>query len=254
MNEAINPSKVESRLPALDKTFNLLIGILIYSSAFYFFSSVTADMDLWGHIKFGKDMLGKMAFQRADIYSYTAFGSEWVNHEWLSELLAVLVSYQAAFAGYKYVKAEWNIIVDPSKYPVSAVGFLKQNGIKGQILVPFEWGEYAIWKLYPDCRVSIDGRFRTVYSEGALSDHFQAARDEEKLKDLLNKYPADIILGRQNKLYQQLISTDARYIYVYSDPTSIVFLKDVDSQRDILNKFRREKLLNPKGEASPYFP
>ena len=28
-------------------------------------------------------MWNVMAFQRVDIYSYTAFGSEWINHEWL---------------------------------------------------------------------------------------------------------------------------------------------------------------------------
>jgi hypothetical protein len=516
----VNPSKIESHLSVLDRIFNLLIKILIYSSAFYFFSFVTADTDLWGHIKFGKDMWDNMAFQRVDIYSYTALGSEWINHEWLSELvmhfayaifgspgllmgkllvgfaivyllsrisfhriyeplvygivfvlsvfaicpgfmirpqiltllftayflysfhlyfergknllwtlpfvmivwvnchggfligagiflvvvgcevitcrirnnraahlrriilwlilteaavfmnpygcqllgflyetlseprgisewdfvtvfdlsylrfkllalmflasffvknpqrrfwevglivfaliyafmhqrhtpvfaimaapyltenfsmvvqrsgvldkirslssyvllnafLMVLVSCQVALAGYKYVKAEWNIIVDPSKYPVSAVGFLKQNGIKGKILVPFEWGEYAIWKLHSDCRVSIDGRFRTVYPKGVVIDHFKAARDVAKLKKLLNKYPADIILGRQNGVYQQLISTEDRYIYVYSDHTSIVFLKDVESQRDILNKFRRDRLIYPSSEVSTYFP
>jgi len=522
MNGTITTTKHDRGLLSLEKTLNHLIRILVYSSAFYFFSFVTADTDLWGHIKFGKDLWDAMAFQRVDIYSYTAFGSEWINHEWLSELimslvyrifgspglligkllvgfsivyllsrisfhrachplvygmvfvlsvfvmspgfmirpqiltylfvtyflyvfhmylerrrnllwslpiimvvwvnchggflvglgmfpivvtceiircrlrkedsgylrnlliwfvlteasvfinpygyrlltflyetlnmprgisewnpvtlfdfsyfrfkllallfigslfirntkrryweagiivialiyafmhqrhapvfaivaapfltenisfwvqrtgvlrgiksfssyallnafLLILVSYQVAFAGYKYFKAEWNIIVDPTEYPVYAARFLEENGIKGNILLPFEWGEYAIWKLYPDCKVSIDGRFRTVYPEEILRDHFEAAGNESRLRDLLEKYPADIILGRQNSLYQRLITIQNRWIYVYSDPTSIVFVRDGGSQRDILDKFRRKKLIYPGTETKRlfYFP
>ena len=67
--------------------FNLLIKMLVYSSACYFLSFITADTDLWGHIKFGEHMWLSKAFARTDIYSFTAYGREWINHEWLSELL-----------------------------------------------------------------------------------------------------------------------------------------------------------------------
>jgi hypothetical protein len=522
MNETISAAKHQRWLGASETVLNLLIRILAYSSALYFFSFVTADVDLWGHIRFGKDMWDTKAFQWLDIYSYTAFGAQWTNHEWLSELivyfvyyafgspglligkllvgfcivyllsrisfyrtcqpivygmvfvlsvfvmcpgfmirpqlmtflftscflyifhlylergknllwsmpiimaawvnshggfligvgmfpvvaaceyigcrvrkrdtghlrrmffwlvlteaavfinpygyhllgflyktlslprdisewapvtvfdfsyirfkllsllflstffirnqerryweagiitvaliyafmhqrhtpvfavvaapyltenlslliqrmglpakirtlssnvllsvfLLVLISFQIVFSGYKYLKVEWNIIVNPAEFPVYAVRFLKQNGIKGKILIPFDWGEYAIWKLYPDCRVSIDGRFRTVYPEEVLRDHFEAAGDASKLKGLLEKYPPDIILGSQNRLYQQLISTQGRWVHVYSDSTSIVFVRDDASQRDVLDKFRREKLIYPGKDESPllYFP
>jgi hypothetical protein len=194
-----------------------------------------------------------LLFQKTGVFKRVRTISSYVL---LSAFLFILVSYQVAFAGYKYVKAEWNIIVDPAVYPVYAVRFLKENGIKGDILIQFEWGEYAIWKLYPGCRVSIDGRFETVYPEKVLRDHFEAAGDASRLKQLLENYPADIILGRQNPLYQQLITTQDRWIYVYSDPTSIVFVRDGVSQRDILDRFRREKLIYPDTgtKGSFYFP
>ena len=174
----------------------------------------------------------------------------------LGVFICILVGYQLFFTGSKYIKAQGNIIVDPTKYPVSAVHFLKQNGIKGNILLPFDWGEYAIWKLYPDCRVSIDGRFRTVYPEEILRDHFAAEVGESKLRELLEKYPPDIILGRQNLIYQRLISTLEGWIYVYSDPTSIVFIKNSSSQRDVLERLRRKELIYPDKNTplSVYFP
>jgi hypothetical protein len=174
----------------------------------------------------------------------------------LSLFLCILVGYQVFFTGYKYKKTQGNIIVDPAKYPVGAVRFLKENGVKGDLLLPFDWGEYAIWKLYPDCRVSIDGRFRTVYPEKVLDDHFRAAVDETKLRELLEKYPADIILGRQNSLYERLISTQNNWIYVYSDLTSIVFIRNNIFQRDVLERLKRKGLNDSHNNAplSSFFP
>ncbi len=71
----------------------------------------------------------------------------------------------------KHIKVRFNIIVNPNIFPVYAVKFLKDNNVKGNILVPFDWGEYAIWKLYPDNRVSIDGRFDTVYPIDVIKDY-----------------------------------------------------------------------------------
>jgi hypothetical protein len=42
-------------------------------------------------------------------------------------------------------------------------------GRQGRLAVEFNWGEYAIWHLGPQIRVSIDGRRETVYSEATLA-------------------------------------------------------------------------------------
>ena len=42
-------------------------------------------------------------------------------------------------------------------------------GRQGRLAVEFNWGEYAIWHLGPQIRVSIDGRRETVYSEVTLA-------------------------------------------------------------------------------------
>jgi hypothetical protein len=43
------------------------------------------------------------------------------------------------------------------------------QGRRGRLAVEFNWGEYAIWHLGPQIRVSVDGRRETVYSEIALA-------------------------------------------------------------------------------------
>ncbi len=44
-----------------------------------------ADVDLWGHLRFGLDILDSRTLESTDTYSFTSDRS-WINHEWLSEV------------------------------------------------------------------------------------------------------------------------------------------------------------------------
>ncbi len=52
-----------------------------------------ADPDLWGHLRFGLDILHTRTIPVADPYSFTQ-DLPWINHEWLSEVVLAAV-YQA---------------------------------------------------------------------------------------------------------------------------------------------------------------
>ncbi|MDB9822139.1 hypothetical protein OAC89_00385 [Deltaproteobacteria bacterium] len=172
----------------------------------------------------------------------------------LSIFVLMLVGYQISYAASKYIKTGFNIIVDPLIYPVRAVHFLKENKINGNILLPFEWGEYVIWKLYPDSKVSIDGRFRTVYPESVLDDHLRILNDPVRYRDVLDKYPTDILLVRRNPIFQNLINTKGKWIYVYSDSNSIIFIKKSDSMQGYINKIKKKEIAYPNQKISIYFP
>ena len=55
--------------------------------AIYQFSETTADPDLWGHVAFGQDMLRTHSLERTEIYSWTAHGNVFVNHEYGADLI-----------------------------------------------------------------------------------------------------------------------------------------------------------------------
>jgi hypothetical protein len=42
----------------------------------------------------------------------------------------------------------------------------------GRMATFFDWGEYLLWHLGPEIKVSMDGRRETVYSERRLQDHY----------------------------------------------------------------------------------
>ena len=65
--------------------------------AVFQFSENTVDPDLWGHVVFGQQMLHSHAIPKTDIYSWTANGQPWINHEWVAEI--ILAIFYTAWAG-----------------------------------------------------------------------------------------------------------------------------------------------------------
>ena len=169
-------------------------------------------------------------------------------------LIILLASYQLIDGIHRYTSSQCRILVNPFEYPVSAVQFIARNNIKGNIILPFNWGEYAIWKLYPDCKVSIDGRFRTVYSEKVIQDHFIADNDFGGWLALISTYQADILLMRQIPFFQELIKENEKWVYVYSDKTAIIFLKKNRYNQEMLARFKRGLLEYPHAAPSVFFP
>jgi hypothetical protein len=75
----------------------------VLSTVFYRASDTTADPDLWGHVRFGQDVLRSASIPSEDPYSYLS-DREWINHEWLSEVVFALAYDHAGAAGLVCLK------------------------------------------------------------------------------------------------------------------------------------------------------
>ena len=51
----------------------------------------------------------------------------------------------------------------------------------------FNWGEYAIWHLGPDVKVSVDGRRETIYSMATLAHQYAIAAGRPEGFDALSR-------------------------------------------------------------------
>lgn len=56
------------------------------------------DYDIWWHLATGRVIADLHIIPKNDLFSYTAFGAPWVNHEWLFQLFAWLVFEQIGVA------------------------------------------------------------------------------------------------------------------------------------------------------------
>jgi hypothetical protein len=72
-----------------------ILGIII-GKAFWTCRGRIVDTDLWWHLRNGAYTLSHGRLPSTDAYSFTAAGSPWIDHSWLSELL-----YFTAYRGFK---------------------------------------------------------------------------------------------------------------------------------------------------------
>src|SRR3954467_3803438 len=81
------------------------IALLVFGVVAFMYAWTTqSDPDLWGHIRFGQDLLHSHQVNRVDIYSYTTGSAVWVNHEWLSEAALAWSYDHAGAAGLVWLK------------------------------------------------------------------------------------------------------------------------------------------------------
>jgi hypothetical protein len=66
-------------------------------------SKAPADPDLWGHVRFGRDLLASGRLHAADPYSFTS-DRPWINHEWLSEGLMAVAFDRGGAAGLNFLR------------------------------------------------------------------------------------------------------------------------------------------------------
>jgi hypothetical protein len=86
------------------------IGLLAGFGSFWFADTVV-DPDLWGHIRFGQDILRTGSIIQTDIYSYRTLGQRWVNHEWLAEVIFAAIYVPCGPTGLIVVKVAISLAI-----------------------------------------------------------------------------------------------------------------------------------------------
>ncbi len=76
-------------------SFPALLAAALVAKVFWTCRDRIADPDIWWHLRNAQYFVATLRFPNIDSYSFTAAGSPWMNHEWLSELF-----YYAAFRAF----------------------------------------------------------------------------------------------------------------------------------------------------------
>jgi len=183
--------------------------------------------------------------------------SRWVRteeREWLLTFgMLAMAIYLFQWIGRMHLEHRFQLVINSLEYPTQAANFLQRNGIEGNLAVPFDWGEYLIWKLYPAVRVSIDGRYTTAYPMKVVKDNFEWMGGGREWRRLLERYPTEIAITNRSHPVTALLRKDPEWIYIYSDPVAFVFVRKTPSQEGLLAKFKERRLLPPQ-TPPVYFP
>lgn len=115
--------------------------------------------------------------------------------------------------------------INPLKYPLGSVAFIKQNNLTGNVLTLFHWGSFSVWELYPSCYIAEDGRYEEVYPESLHMNVYRFNYAYNKyLRSFLDDFHTDIIIVEKvNKTYPEML-TNKDWTQVYGDFVSAVFI------------------------------
>src|SRR5258708_11957389 len=76
-------------------SFPALIAAALVAKVYWTCRDRIAEPDIWWHLLNAQYLATRFRFPNIDTYSFTAAGSPWLNHQWLSELF-----YYAAFRAF----------------------------------------------------------------------------------------------------------------------------------------------------------
>ena len=93
-------------------------------------------------------------------------------------------------------------MVNFNTYPIMEIEFIRTNHIEGKLLTNFGIGSFASYKLYPQNKIYMDGRYEEVYDDYLLKDLAAFYSVKKNAFDLLVKNKPDIIL--MEKSYQAI--------------------------------------------------
>ena len=139
----------------------------------------------------------------------------------------VLAVFQLGLLGARLARDGATIVFDADDYPVAAVHYMRALELRGKLALPLDWGGYALWHLSPRIKVSMDGRFATVYPPPVVEqnfDFFNGVND-----DLIARHRPDFVLTASNATYKAL--TTHGYHAVHRDPVATLHARNPNLPR-----------------------
>lgn len=113
-----------------------------------------------------------------------------------------------------------------SEFPVKARRFLQQHQLPAHLLTTYDWGGYAIFHLYPDYLVFIDGRM-DLYADDVFEDYLDLVRVRENVPLILARYQVGTaLLPADSPLAREL--SRAGWEKVYEDEQSVILVPPQD--------------------------
>jgi hypothetical protein len=108
-------------------------------------------------------------------------------------------------------------------YPQAAVSSLqKGKGRQQKLFVYYDWGGYAIWRLYPDYRVFLDGR-ADLYGDDLLRQFKTAIRLSHGWRDVLDSWNVETVLVPPSTALAQALLIDRDWQAVFQDSQAVIF-------------------------------
>ena len=114
--------------------------------------------------------------------------------------------------------------VEAEEFPLRATAFLRARPSPERLLAYYDWGGYAIWRLYPQYRVFIDGR-ADLYGDEMLREFQTSLRLNNGWKAILDRWQVESVLLPASAPLAEGLQVSPDWQAVYRDDKAILFVR-----------------------------
>ena len=115
-------------------------------------------------------------------------------------------------------------------FPQKAVDFLRADDYPHRLFVYYDWGGYAIWKLYPEYRVFVDGR-ADLYGDDLLHQFQTAVQLRTGWRTVLDSWRVEAVLVPPSCALAQALLLDPEWHVAFSDSMAILVQRHTARER-----------------------
>ena len=162
-------------------TFRAFCSGVLLAATLVLISGTTGDPDLWGHVRFGQDLVAAGTVRVPDTYSFTT-DRPWINHEWLSEAAMAIAYDRLGPAGVNLLRM--TIVLGVLALAWSAMAGVP---VHRRILVASAGAMGMLWRAYP-----IRPQLLSLLFFAVLLKLITSADDRRSLRPLL---PAPLLMA-----------------------------------------------------------
>jgi hypothetical protein len=119
---------------------------------------------------------------------------------------------------------------DPERFPVHVVPVLERMGT-GKLFTTDQWGDYLIYRLYPNMRVYIDGR-SDFYGNDFVNDYGKVLTADWSWTGILDRQGVTAVLLRADEGFAGVLKASPAWKVVYDDHKAILFRKSMRSSTE----------------------
>lgn len=145
------------------------------------------------------------------VFCYEDVINTFKNFNYPKYCMPSLVAFLTFFSVYILAVKDYRPMVNFSLYPIMETEFLRINHIEGKLLTNFGIGSFASYKLYPQNKIYMDGRYEEVYDDYLLDDleKLFVVKGKNAFDLLIKNRPDIIILEKDyNILYNVLLQNE----------------------------------------------
>jgi hypothetical protein len=110
--------------------------------------------------------------------------------------------------------------------PLNAIAVIRREGLAGNLITDYGWGQCVIWHLFPESRVAFDGRYRTVYPPRLEREFLDWNRADEvhTRTAMLDDYATEIALVPAGSNPDRCLAARPDWREIFRDDQAVLFV------------------------------